>query len=1165
MFVVTRKSALISTVSAVALVLSLPAMAQDVVSLPVGENTEPVGDVIASGAGFTISIPGEAVGQAPARVKPRVAARIADRKLASSDIQVTFDGLGAKPRLDALLLNDAAPLAGQVARVQSQLNYPAFVTRGEMRVLDMDATGGPKLLSVQDVAPGQVAAITVPEGNEIVVVHRVYDAQGRFDETVPISLKSRGSAPVADGDGGAVEEGTTRFARRSIPVHGGAVTVRGSNVPGGRTVRTLGEPVTPAPDGSFVLQRILPPGEQAVRVEGPNGGFIERIVTIPRSDWFGTGTVDLTFGKRLGDRRTPSGERLDETYSYGRIAGYAKGRTANGWTLTGSVDTQETDLEDIFSDLDKRDAQDVLLRMAREEAYPTYGDDSTIEDGAPTDGKFYLKAERDGSHLLWGNYKATVTGSHYLRNERQLYGFQGVYQSPQQTSRGQSRVRAEVYAASPERLPGREIFRGTGGSVYFLERQDISVGSETITVELRDRDTGRVIETRTLIEGRDYDVNYIQGIITLRSPLTGSIGGGGVVTEPGGDIDVRLIAQYEFSPVAGDVDGMSTGGRLEAWVTDELRLGVTAMQENTDVADQLAKGVDVRWERSSRTWVELEYAETEGPGFGSSSSPNGGLIITSNGTAGRDGETGEAWRFATQIDLADVGVATPGTISAYWEKRSEDFATLDHATTDDEELWGISTDLELTERLRMRLSYDDYESDSGKVVREGGVELSYAATDRVTYDVGLEHVERKNAGGDKRDGSRTDLALRATVTENENLSWYLFGQGTLQRTGDIRRNDRVGAGVRYRFAENWTFEGELSEGTLGTAGEALLTYQSDGYDSAYVGYRLEPGRDFTGVTLNGRDRGSFVAGGKRRISDNVDMFGENTYDLFGRHTSLTSAYGVDYRATERLTFSTSFEVGRVRDGDDDFDRNAVSVGVSYDDGEALQARARLEYRLDQGDLRGSNRDVESVLFSTNARYQIDDGQRLLFSYEISDTDAANSSLPNGTYVDASVGYALRPVLDDKLNVLFKYRYLYDMVGQEVDGADVRGPRQESHVLSLDADYDLNQQWTLGGKIGGRASNSAPDEDTDLAQNDAWLGVLNARYHVTHKWDLLGEVRHLEAVQAEISETSFLGAAYRHVGNNFKVGVGYNFGTFSDDLTDLTYDDEGAFINLIAKF
>ncbi|MEP4990145.1 MAG: hypothetical protein ABJV68_21000, partial [Paracoccaceae bacterium] len=123
----------------------------------------------------------------------------------------------------------------------------------------------------------------------------------------------------------------------------------------------------------------------------------------------------------------------------------------------------------------------------------------------------------------------------------------------------------------------------------------------------------------------------------------------------------------------------------------------------------------------------------------------------------------------------------------------------------------------------------------------------------------------------------------------------------------------------------------------------------------------------------------------------------------------------------------------------------------------------------------------------------------------------------------------------------------------------------SHVFSLEASYDLSRSWTLGGKIGGRFTESAATTSDPFLDNDAWLAVVNARYHLVHEWDLLAEVRHLDLVDAQLTETSFLGAVYKHVGNNVKVGVGYNFGSFSDDLTDLTRDNKGAFINLIAKF
>ncbi|QUJ78260.1 hypothetical protein KDD17_17950 [Sulfitobacter albidus] len=274
---------------------------------------------------------------------------------------------------------------------------------------------------------------------------------------------------------------------------------------------------------------------------------------------------------------------------------------------------------------------------------------------------------------------------------------------------------------------------------------------------------------------------------------------------------------------------------------------------------------------------------------------------------------------------------------------------------------------------------------------------------------------------------------------------------------------------------------------------------------------------------------------------------------------------MEYRTTEALTLLGGFDFGSVDAPDGDLDRKALSFGARYQNEGGLSWRARAEFRRDRGESLGADRDQDAFLFVGSGRYDISDASRLVFSIDYADIDADDTSFVSGEYIDAQIGYAYRPILDDKLNLLFKYRYLKDTVGQEIDGGDGRGPRQVSHILSLDADYDLNRAWTLGAKIGGRWGQSAPDDTIALADNDAYLGVINARYHLTHKWDLLLEGRYLEASDAGLSEAGFVGAAYRHIGNNVKLGVGYNTGRFSDDLSDLTYDDEGVFINFIAKF
>ncbi|SFR64393.1 hypothetical protein [Litoreibacter janthinus] len=1137
--------------------------AGEAVSVAVGANTEIDNDTAILGdSGFSISIDGETL-VGDARVEDLT--RKTDIALSNADVQVKFDGLGARPALNLAITSDNTSYeAGDTVTFRSKTNYPAYLTRGEVRIVDYSSRSGPRVVAVVPVAPNGTVSVVVPEGSDLVAVHRVYDARGRFDETEALGLNQdlRGDFGSVAAD---VDEGEDRTAIRRIAVSGGAVTVYGTGVRQGATVTALGETVTPAPDGSFVVQRILPAGETDVEVRVSGAGedlYLQRGVSIPKSEWFGVATADLTFGYRADGGKNAAGGSFEKYYDRGRLAFYTKGKTQSGWEITASADTGEDDLSEIFRNLDKKDPRHLLLRLDSDKAYPVYGDDSTIVEDAPTSGKFYVRAEKDANYLMWGNYKGNITGSEFLRNERTLYGAQGHYATQEQTGKGEARATIDLYAAQPDNLPGRDVFRGTGGSVYFLQRQDLSIGSETISVEIRDPDTGRVISRQTLVYGRDYDINYLQGIVTLTSPLTGAVGGGTVVTDPLGENTVQLTVNYEFTPTAGTIDGYAYGGRAQVWATDQLRLGATGMVEQTDIADQRAYGADLRYELTDNTYLELEYARTEGPGFGQSFSSDGGLIVTNTNAVGG---TGEAYLARGQVEFADINPELNGRASFYAERREAGFSTLDYQTTNDEDLFGFALEYEPTAQLSWRLHYDDFKDSAGKTVREAGAELTYKMSERLTWDFGVEHIRKNTPGDPTETGQRTDVAARLTVTQSERLEWYVYAQGTVKHSGGLTKNHRVGAGARYEFAENWSFEGEISDGSTGVGALALFSYESDENTSAYFGYTLDPRREFNGVTLSGKDRGRFITGGRRKLGRDVEIYAENTYDLFGTHRSLTSTYGVDYERSEFLTYSASAELGRIKDPAGDFDRTALSFGVRYENQTGMSARGRLEYRRDRGVLSGTKRDGDTIAAAATVRYKIDESQRLLFSFDGTYTDTDGSSIPDGRYAEVTLGYAYRPIDNDRLNVLAKYTYLHDLYGQEIDGTNDPGPRQKSHILSLDASYDLNRQWTIGGKVGLRFSQSSPNATIAFQKNDAWLLVANARYHVTHKWDVLLEGRMLQADQAGTTEFGLLGAAYRHFGNNYKIGVGYNFGTFSDDLSDLTYDDRGLFINLIAKF
>ena len=1143
-------------VSVLALGLALAASnaaAQDTTAMPVLPNTEPETGPINNSSGFVLSLDGAPVDADP-QIEDRV--RKTDIALAQADVQVQLDTLDPTPRLDVEVAGTPRAYgSGDQITLISETNYPAFIDRAEMRIIDRAAPGGARLLSKVPVAANGRATFVLPEGRDLVVVHRVYDARGRYDETEALPLSLADDRGQLDD----VEEGSQFTARRGIRVAGGTVTVSATNVARGAVLQTMGETVRADAQGRLVIERILPTGDHIVDVSvtgaGQNIG-LTRPIEVPGAEWFYVAVADLTYG-RYTDGQT------SETFTRttGRLQFYVDGETNSGLRVTASLDTGEDDLDQIFRRLDEKDPRAIIDRIDPNEGYPTYGDDSTVEDNTPTSGKIYLRVEQDNNFVLWGDYQAQIGGNGYLRNERSLYGAQVHYETQATTARGDARAALDLYAAQPEQLVGRDIFRGTGGSVYFLRQQDISLGTETVTVELRDAATGRVVERLQLVEGRDYQINPVQGIITLTRPLTGSVDRRLISTDPSGDEVINLIVQYEFTPTSSDVDGFSYGGRAEGWITDDLRVGVTGMLDETGVGEQRSVGVDLRYELGDNSFVQLDYVETEGPGFDTSLSDDGGLVFDTN--TGTDG-TGSAVKLEAQLDLQDLGSSRSGVVGGYYEERTVGFATLDYsvtADTGDETLYGVFLTVDKTDSaLGYHVYADHYENTVGAERTELGAEVSGQISNRLSFDAGVERLEEVSAS---EIGNRTDVALRLTYAARENLDVYVFGQATVDSDG-LDDNERYGVGLNGSFGDGWEIGAEVSDGRGGLGARVLATQTRDDNSSVYFGYELDPGRALDAGIAASENGGRYVAGGRRQINEDVAVFGENTYDIFGSSRELIGAYGVTYTPSDFLSYTVTFDMGQLRDAENgNIDRRALSFGLRYED-EKLRAAGGVELRRDDFE-DPTKKDTQAVFLVADADYRISDDSRLVFSADLAKTEANGTSFEKGTLIDASIGYAHRPVENERLNVLASYRYFFDDIGQEVDGTSDTGPVQESHVVSIEGNYDLNEQWTLGGKLGGRWSETALTSSDPRTSNDAWLAVINARYHLVQNWDVLIEGRHLALVDAGTAQTSFLGAAYRHVGNNAKIGVGYNFGSFSSDLTDLTFDDEGMFVNIIAKF
>lgn len=1111
--------------------------------------------------GFAISIEGAPVaGATPASVPQRKV----DQALERAEVDVRFDGLDQRRLLNVATTDlRSGYRAGELVTFRASSNYPAYIARAEVLVRDRSRRGAPVVARLPIAANGVVDWVMPTDGSaELDYVLRVYDRSNRFDETVPVTLRRVARDYAEDVKSGpiiAAGEGEDRTAIQRIPVNGGTITASGTGARPGGTVSVMGEQVPVDGQGRFAVTRIVPTGDQVVTVN-VNGQEFVRDVNIPGRDIFYTAIVDVT----AGQRRDGALDTRDD-YVDGRIAYYFKGRFANGWNVTSSLDTQDGPIEDIFRRIDDKDPRRVLDRLRADgiDLYPTYGDDSTFFDDTPTQGNVYLRAENDTTRLTWGDYTAGINRGGLVSNTRQLYGAELRYASRAVTPTGENRVAVQAYAASPDTVAQRDVLRGTGGSVYFLTRQDVTHGSVNATVRIMDPDTGRVVANRTLQAGVDFTVDHIAGVILLSDPLGSTATDDGLISDGIGRYDVNLVAQYEYTPAGGTDDLTAYGGRAEVWATNNLRFGATVMRENgAGGLDQDLASLDVRYELGARSFAELELARSEGPGISRATSTDGGLTIVEGGAAVGEGN---ALRFDSALHFDDLGWERDGYIAVYYERKDAGFSTLTQDITDDQRLVGIDGRVALSDRARLKFELEDFDSDSGDEKRTAEASIEYDVTEIWTVEAGLRHVDQFKVGVPESSGSRTEAAVKVTYTPNEDLSVYAFGQATIERSGTIASNDRVGVGFDAQLTEKLRLSGEASDGSRGEAGALRLTYALAPDREFYVGYSLDPAvRDFTDDEV--AENGTVVFGSKYRINDQLSMYTENKADLPGATSrSLTQAYGVKYTPTDLWSFSGAFETGKVRDETGDLDRTAVSLGAAFDRDGDETGRIRLEYRTDDGP--GTARDRETYGLSFGYANKVHKNWRMLMDADALISDSDESAFLDGEYVRFSLGAAYRPIDNERLNALFRYTYYQDLPGvnQTDANGDDEGSQQRSHVLSANMLYDLNPKLTLGAKLGYRRGETAA-RGTDLfVDNTATLGVLRLDYHVISKWDVLAEGRVLRTRETDTTESGALLGVYRHVGDNAKIGLGYEWGSVSDDLTDVDYNGGGAFLNIIAKF
>ncbi|NNF61145.1 MAG: hypothetical protein HKN06_07430 [Gammaproteobacteria bacterium] len=576
------------------------------------------------------------------------------------------------------------------------------------------------------------------------------------------------------------------------------------------------------------------------------------------------------------------------------------------------------------------------------------------------------------------------------------------------------------------------------------------------------------------------------------------------------------------------------------------------MDENRGGEDYQMLGADVTLQAGRGTYLKAEIARTEATQAPVFYSDNGGLsFVTTNPTTLADRE-GDALALEGRVNFREQGLTERDLTAATWWRQSEaGFSAARRDTGTELTEYGAEVSGELNERLRLSARLAVVERAGQAEDQRVAVQGDYRLTDRGTVSAEVRRQQTDNlVAGTSLEN--TLGALRFTYRIGSNWDVYAQGQFTIDNDDAVPDNNLGTVGARWRVSNKTNLATEYSSGDRGDAATLSLDHRINNDHRLYTSYTLSTDRSDAGDR-----RSQLTLGHRSRISNQVSVFNERQFSRGNQEAGVSHAFGLDFIPRPGWNFGLSIQSGDLEALSGPVERDAATLSGQYRNQE-VQWAAKFEYRDDEG-----AEDREQYLSSNRLNWKLNDSLRMMLRLNYSDTQNQISSDLDAKFVEAGFGFAYRPVHNNRLNLLAKYTYLYDLpaIGQSGAGTD-----QKSNVVAVEALYQLTRRWELGGKIAQRRGELRFDRNSgNWFESTARLFALRGRYHLIKRWDGVLEYRLLDVAEDDSMRSGFLVELDRHFGEHFKLGIGYNFTDFSDDLTDLSYEYQGWFLNLTGKY
>ncbi len=1085
-------------------------------------------------------------------------------------------------------------------------NYPSFIKR---LVISLYRSSDADLIEPIATVPLDVAGVTRADwdgalpskypfrkGDELVYVLRAYGDGDSFDETYPRTLQLvspeeaerganllRDSAERALGTSLSSEQAQAQsqlddvfsgngLRQQNIPMYGSRIRIQGRNIPDRAQLTINGEQYPVDLQRKFVAEYLVPVGRHRFDIgvggAGDNRGPTSQAAThtldvdVTGRYFFGVGLADVTIAQNKvsgsGAAFANDTKYQDDVISDGRLAFYGKAKYRGKYLVTAQADTTQRDLDRLFNGFTNANPQDIFRRLDPDLYYPVYGDDSKTYRDVDTMGRFYLRVDWDKNQALWGNYSTGITGTEYAQYQRSLYGAALNWRSNATNRWGDAASALRVFGSQAQTAPGHSEFIGTGGSLYYLRHTGVLPGSDVVTLEIRDLTTGRVENRVVLQRGTDYEIDELQGRVLLTRPLA-QITRENTPTltrdMPLDGFEQRLLVDYEWVPSGFDPDDVTAGFRGKHWFGDHVGVGATYVQENRAGEDYTLKGGDLTLQAGKGTYIKAEYAQTESFGAPVFFSNNGGLSFIQQNTTALFRE-GDAKSMEARANFKELGwTEQDWSVGAWWRNTSAGYSISRYDTGRPVTEYGAELLGQFTPNLGLYTRYTRAER-GVESLTQAQASLEWRINDTSTFSTEVRRLDQK---GTAVNAAGTLGALKYLRRFGSTLELYGIGQVTLDDDGGkYADNNALTLGGKYLYGNQSSVGAEATSGDRGEAATVNAEHRLTAQHAIYGAYTYSTDTTNYDSLFNRSSRNGWTLGQRWRLSNQVNLYNESQFLKERDASGLAHTFGMDFYPAQGWNTGFTLSDGELTSSTGgNVNRRAISVSGGRTSPDT-DWQSKLEWREDSG-----AEQREQWVSTNRLTHKINESWRIAARLNYADTDDQLDPLASARFIEGNVGFAFRPWNNQRWGLFGRYTYLYDLatLGQ-IGGANYD---QRSQVLSFEGVYKLDQRWEFAGKLARREGEVRMGRGTGVWLDSATtFAAAQVRYDLRTKWHALAEYRRLDVVDGG-SKQGFLMGVDRDLNKNFRIGVGYNFTDFNDDLTDFDYDHKGFFLNLVGTY